>query len=245
MENKGYNIFDVRLATKHREKNMKLEKISDYVNQYLEKQPFIEEAMRKKIINYANLAQLIKPELEKELAKKAAPAAIVMALRRYAQKTGRATKTFPQVHFEEDTDIRMRSDLLEITLIKSEEMQNEIKKTYKLIDFKKEDFITLVYGLHEISMITNQKYEQRLLKVFADHKIKFILKNLSSLTINIPDDSYESVGLFYLFTRALAWENIQIVEIISTFKEMSFILNTPDIPQAFAAIKKVINEYRK
>ena len=82
MENKGYNIFDVRLATKHREKNMKLEKISDYVNQYLEKQPFIEEAMRKKIINYANLAQLIKPELEKELAKKAAPAAIVMADRK-------------------------------------------------------------------------------------------------------------------------------------------------------------------
>lgn len=48
------------------------------------------------------------------------------------------------------------------------------------------------------------------------------------------------LGLFYKITRALNWENINIVDIISTWTEMSFIVKEDDIPKAFTVLKKII-----
>ena len=42
--------------------------------------------------------------------------------------------------------------------------------------------------------------------------------------LDIPEDSIEVSGLYYLFTKSLAWENISIVDVISTYTEMTFIV---------------------
>ena len=68
------------------------------------------------------------------------------------------------------------------------------------------------------------------------------MRDLSSLAINIPEDSTEMIGLFYLITRSLSWENISIVEIVSTWSETSYIIRIEDAPLAFKVVKKVIEE---
>ena len=47
-----------------------------------------------------------------------------------------------------------------------------------------------------------------------------------------------------MVTKALNWENINIIEIVSTLREMTFIIEEDKMPIAFSTIKKLIDEQR-
>jgi len=208
----------------------------------IEKKPFIEEAMSKGLINYGALADLIKPEIEVELKKEVKHSAVVMALRRYSEKSGE--KLFKQIKFSESSDIMMRSGLIEVTIVKNPDSGELIKKLYDFVDVKKGDFISIVQGINELSIITNKKHEESFMKTLKKGDIKAVSKNLSSLTIKLPKGSTEMIGIFYIITRALSWENISIIEVVSTWGEMTCVVKTEDAPHAFKIIDNLIKENR-
>ncbi len=82
-------------------------------------------------------------------------------------------------------------------------------------------------------------------KVLLCEKTTNIIENLASLTIRISEKAVEQVGLFYLITKALAWENISITEIVSTFTEQTYILKEEFISRAFYAVKNVAAKHAK
>jgi aspartokinase len=130
---------------------------------------------------------------------------------------------------------------MSITIYKQEDIQQAIKKIYEIIDFKKGDFLTITQGLNEIMIITNQKYKTQILNLFQKKNIKKIIKELVSLTINISEEAVETIGLFYISTRALNWENINIIDIVSTLTEMTFIIEEDNTSRAFNTLRKLIN----
>lgn len=212
--------------------------IAHIVGKLISRKPFVAEALTKGIINYGALADLIQEDVEKEFGKKVKHSAVMMALRRYSDKNAKLLT----VKFDEDTDIAVRSDLVEITIVKNMDSIEIIRKMYEIIDLKKGDFISIVQAIHEITIITNKKHEKKFLDLLKNQEIKSIIRNLSSLTIKIPEESIEGVGLFYMITRAISWENISMVEIVSSFSEMTLILKTDDTPYAFKIVKKLIEE---
>jgi len=206
--------------------------IAHIAGNIIERKPFIEEALSRGLINYGALAEEIQPEIEKELKKKIKLSAIVMALRRYQAKG----RTFRKVKFDQGSDITTRSDLIEITFGRT----SDIEKLYNLVDTTKGDTLSIVVGINEITVITNRKYEKEMVKAIGKKNIRSVYKNLSSLTVHLPENATEMLGLFYLLTKTLTWENISIVEMVSTWTEATYILNTEDIPVAIRAIHKVI-----
>ena len=212
--------------------------IAKIVENIVEKKPFLQEALSRGIVNNAALAEEIRPEIEKELKKKVKFSAVNMAIRRLSEKL---KDTFiERTKFDKDSDIVIRSDLVEITVFKLGDVQRYLKKVYGIVNFRKGDFLTITQGLHEVMIITNEKYENKILKLFAKKNVKKVIKNLSSLTINIPIEAIETIGLFYIVTRALNWENINIVDIVSTLTEMTFIIKEEDAGRSFDVLKKVI-----
>lgn len=214
--------------------------IAHLVEKIIEQKPFLQEAISRGIVNNAALAEELKPQIEKELKKEVKFSAVNMAIRRLSEKL---EKTFiKKAKFDKDSDITIKSDLIEITTYKTEDIQNNIKKLYDLVDFKRGDFLTITQGIHEVMILTNKKYEKEVLELFPKKSIKKIIKNLSSVTLNIPLEAITTVGLFYVVTRALNWENINIVDIVSTLTEMTFIINENDTSRAFDTLKKLIEE---
>lgn len=214
--------------------------IAHIVGKEIKRKPFLEEALIRGIINYGALADMIMPEIEKELGKKVKHSAVMMALRRYCDKAEK--KGLNDIRFDENSDIIMRSDLIEITIFKTSGSGEMVKKLYQAVDQKRGDVLSIVQGLNEISIITNKKNEKSFFKILDKKEIKNVTKGLSSITINIPEESTETVGLFYMITRTLSWENISIIEIVSTWSEMTYILKTEDAPYAFKVIKNIIEE---
>ena len=214
--------------------------VSHLVEKVIEQKPFIQEALSNGIINNAALADQMLPEIEKELKKKVKFSAVNMAVRRLSEKLEQSF--ISKAKFDKNSDITLKSNLIEITVYKMEDSQEYIGKLYSLVDLKGGDFLTITQGLHELMIITNEKYEKKILEMFPNKLIKKSIKDLSSITINIPEESIENIGLFYIVTRALNWENINIVDIVSTFTEMTFIIKEEDTARSFNVLKELIKE---
>ena len=215
--------------------------VSHIARKIVERKPFLEEALSRGLINYGALADQMKGEIEKELGKEVERAAILMALRRLKEELEESFVRQATVKFRE-SDITIKSDLIEVTYLKSYSIINNIRKLYDSVDFSKGDFLTITHGLYEITIISSKKYGGKIESVFASEKLVKKISSLSSLTVRIPEEAINTIGLFYVLTKAINWENIPIVEIVSTLTELTFILKEDDISRAFGVIKGVMAE---
>jgi len=199
--------------------------ISRTVEEIIRKRPFLQEALSKDIINYASLSDLIKEDVEREIGKKVELPAIIMALRRLSDKLN--TNFIDKIKFDTDTDVVIQTDLFEITLSKSLSIFKTLKNLYDRINFDKGDFLTITQGLHQITIISNKRFKKNFSNLLNSEKTIKEINNLASLTIRIPENAIDTVGLFFMITRALAW--------------LTFILRENDITHSYDCIKKLIN----
>jgi hypothetical protein len=215
--------------------------VAHIVEKIIEEKPFIQEALSRGLINNSALAEELIPFVEKELNKKVKFSAVNMAIRRLSEKLNK--KYNIKTKFDKSCDITIKSGLIAFSFYKTKEVQIYIKEIYNSVDFRSGDFLTITQGLNEVLVITNKKYSERIIDIVPKGSLKNTLKNLSSLTIRIPDSSVETPGLFYLATRAFASENINIIDIVSTINEMTYIVREKDTSRAFNVLNETINRH--
>ena len=71
-------------------------------------------------------------------------------------------------------------------------------------------------------------------------KIKKIEDDLVALTFTVGKARIEKPGVLFKITRSLAWENINIVEIISVDMEVTFIVSKKDAIKGYRALERLI-----
>lgn len=213
--------------------------ISKIVEKYIEEHPFIQESLNKGIINHAALANELIPLIRKELKKEVKFSAVNMAIRRNTESF--KGKPFNQnMNFDKESYVTLKTDLVEITVYLEESTQQKLKSLYNIIDLKNGDTLTITQGFHEIMLILNKKFEKKVIELFSKSLIKNIIHNVCSLTITLPISSINTLGLFYLSSRALNWNNINIIDIVSTLTEMTFIIKEDDAEKAFRALHSLL-----
>lgn len=214
--------------------------VSHLVEKIIEQKPFLQEALSRGIVNNAALAEQLIPQIEKELKKKVKFSAVNMAVRRLIEKLD--NKFQAEIKFDKNSDLVLRSDLIMIPLYRTEDARKYLKELQNIVDFKKGDFLTITEGLYEIMIVTNDKYKNKIKELIPNRLIKKTFTNLSSVTIRVAIEALEMVGLFFLITRALAWENINIFEIVSTPTEMTLLFKEDDTGRAFDTLKRMIKQ---
>lgn len=213
--------------------------VAQLVADTISKKPFLEEALVNGIINYAYLADLIMPEIEKGMRHRVNRYAIIMAIRRFSE-TLKESFVGQKLASLDGADITITSGIFELTAVKNAETINAVSRLYSLVDFSKGDFLTVTQGLYEITLLSNARYKGEMLGLFDKKDVKDVITGLSSLTVRMPKAAAEDVGLLYTLTKALSWENINIFEVVSTLSEEAFIISEGDAATAFAVIKKLI-----
>jgi len=62
------------------------------------------------------------------------------------------------------------------------------------------------------------------------------LENLSAITLMLPAENQELYGLYYYILKEMAWNAINLVELISTTNEFTMILQESDSHKAFEVL---------
>lgn len=212
--------------------------IARITEKLLEQKPFIQEALGRGIINNSALAEQLIPDIEKELKQKVKFSAVNMAVHRLSEKLEK--KHFEHAKINQQSDITIRSGLIAVTVFKTADIQKHVRAAYDIVDLKQGDFLTITQGINEIMIITNSRHEKKLFSIIPKNEIKKTIHGLTSITINLPLKAVQTIGLFYIVTRAMAWENINIVDIVSTLTEMTIIIDEDDTARAFNTLKGMI-----
>lgn len=215
--------------------------VSHLVKKAINDNSFLLEAMSKDLISFSNLADQLKPELEKELGKNVREPAIIMALRRHAEELHSFDKNVKRFKFR--GEIIVRTNIMDFNVIKSNTLLNKIKNIYGLVDFARGDTLNIILGSNEVSIVTSEKYKEKLTDFLKGEKILNKEHGLVALTVIFDDKNFITTpGVIFSAIRKLAWEQINIYEIVSTMTELTFILNKKDSMKAYNALQEFMEK---
>ena len=215
--------------------------ISHIVKKIVSEQPFVEEALGNGIISIANLAEQMLPKIEQELGKKIKQAAVVMALRRYSEEIAEHRKKTRK--FDYAGEILMKTNICDVNFVKSHTLMAKLKTIHNLVNFERGDTLNVIIGNNEVSIVTNEKYMEKLTMFLSGEKILTKDQRLVALTIIFASDDFvHTPGVIFNAVRKLAWENINIYEIVSTMTELTFILNKKDSMKAYNVLQELVGK---
>jgi aspartokinase len=210
--------------------------VANLVKKYID---MMQDGLSRDIISVGNLAEELHQQIEKELGKKVKLPAIVMAIRRYAENVKKGMEYFKA---PEGFNLSMKSNIIDIGVSKSAHLLTKLDKLYDLVSFERGEMMNVIQGSYEVSIITNDKYEKKVLTLLKHEKILNIEKDLGALSLSFGKEFLYTPGVIYLAVKELAWNNINIFELVSTNTELTFILNKEDCIRAYGVMEKLVKK---
>ncbi|MFO7849411.1 MAG: hypothetical protein R6V67_05585 [Spirochaetia bacterium] len=217
-----------------------MESVSSEVKRLLNKKPFLFEAFGRGILSYGNLAVEFKPFIEKALGKEVKESAIVMALRRYAEEIKERPELSEYRKGRLSCEILMKTNICDFNVYKSENLLERLKELYEMINIGRGDFLNVSVGNEEVSIAVSDKYEEQISAFLEGEKILDHKERLVSLTMLFSGDFLQTPGIVFQALRRLAWENINVYEIISTMTELTVVIKKEDSTRGYEALQDFI-----
>jgi DNA-binding transcriptional ArsR family regulator len=212
---------------------------AEVVKELVKASPLLEDGLSRGIISYSALARDLRPQIEKRLFKSVGRGAIVMALKRTSSKLkNKITVTQQVINLN---GITARSNLAELTYLNSDTIIEKHKKVFLASEKRKDIFCNLSQGVRETMLIVGEEILPEMEKIFADERLVAKIKDLSSITILLAKETVSTSGVYYSILKLLAWNEINIIDVISTYSELTIILSNEDIDKAFSILKNYKN----
>ncbi len=215
--------------------------VPELVEEIIAKSPFLEEGLSTEIINLSSLARQIQPEIQKKLYKDIQTGAIVMALKRLSKQIKSKDKTKLSEVLKNLTDITVRSNITEFAFDNSPTLPEKQRELLEEIPSERNAFFTTSAGVYETSLFVSKNLETQVKKIFQSEKIRYEMSDLSAITVILPKEAVFVPGVYYSVLKALAWEGINFIEVVSSYTELTIILQNSNVDRAFSILKGFSN----
>lgn len=216
-----------------------MRKVSDAVQVIISRKPFLESAMAEGLLNYNSLAKYLLPEVETFVNRKVQSGTIVMALRRMQLTADQIIAFHIRGVLNNLGDITVRSNLMDYTFQNSDTLIEKQLDLLELVKHKKDFFLTFSQGIYETAIVLSDSIEDHMDSIFKKEKLISKIVGLSSATIKLPIENIRIPGIYFHIFKLLAWEKINILEVISTTNEFTIVVENKDINRAFGVLMKM------
>lgn len=200
--------------------------------------PLLEEGLARGIINLSALARELQPQLEHRLGREVGPGTVMMALRRAQPDVRRhnAELGVPR----RLGDLTVRSHLAELTYRTSPEtlacQQALLRRARNLGSH----FLTFTQGVYETTIITSAGLVPMVEKAFGGEERVVLLDDLAAVVIQLPVEVVHRPGVHYSLLKQLAWHGINVVEVVSTYTELTVVFARQDVDRAFSVLMEYL-----
>ena len=192
----------------------------------------VREALTRGVLNLSAYAKLLQPQIEKRLYKNVRIGSIVTALSRLTSIAGKVAPLKAEVRIE---DMSIKSPLCELTYEKTQETAHIIAQLGS--QYSGRSFFTVTQGIGEVTCIAAQIFKDNIVrKVGINPKGQY--DNLAAITVRFDEDQYIEVpNMIYTLVAVLAVKRINLIEIVSTYTEISFIVRQGDMKEVVEIFK--------
>jgi hypothetical protein len=182
------------------------------------------EALISGVLNLSAYAKKIQPLITKRLYKNVRVGSIVTSLSRLASFVGNTPSLKAEVKIE---DMSLKSPLCELTYEASSEVGRAIASLQNR--YVGRGFFTVTQGIGETTLITAMEFKEDIRKAIGVEP-KGFYDHLAAVTVRFVEAQYIEVpNMIYTMVAALATKRINLIEIVSTFTEISFIVRQNDM----------------
>lgn len=210
--------------------------IPSAVEKSVKKKPFIEAALVEGLINLSALARHIKPDVEQRVGREVNDSAVIMALNRLVPRLElMSTMKFKRV-IQNIGDLIVRSNLADYAFSNSPTLYRCQAKLLERIVPIDDVFCTFSHGIYETTLVVSESLVPIVDEIFRHERPIAKTLDLSSITVKLPEDNTLCPGVYYYIFKELAWDDINIVELISTTNEFTVVVSDDDIQKAFSVL---------
>ena len=212
--------------------------IASAVEHYIKSKPFLQTALSEGIINLTSLARIIRKDIQAETTQREVRnGAIVMALKRLSvdmefRSTHRIVKVLKNIG-----DIIVRSNLTDYTFLTSETFMNAQAQLLNKIKNNRDIFYATTRGVNEANIIVSNSMESIVENIFKKERILHKFTDLGAISVKLPEENVSVSGIYYFIFQRLAWEGVNMNEVISTANEFTIVIPEIHIDIAFKVIK--------
>lgn len=214
-------------------------KISEVVEELVEQDELILSLGLEGLVNLSSYARKIHSQVEASLRKPVKEGSIVAALTRFFQKNPKRG-FLPKMGAKVIQTLSVHSDLEGMTFERTEKASLLVKKLYQELSEKTKAFFTLTHGLNEITLVCESQIAKVFRKEFEAFKKIYDKKNLVGITVKFDLKYLEVPNTIFELYKKLAFKKINIIEIISTATEITFIIEKEELSQGIEALQKNI-----
>lgn len=209
-------------------------KISSIVKEIIDNDDLVKSLASKGLLNYMAYARNIQKEVEEKAYKDVKLGSITAAVARYV-------KNVEPILLPSEKDIQqisVQTNLEAVTYERSEEISEIIGSLYNDIKITNKTYITVTQGINEITIIAEKSIIEIFRKKLKKYTAIYDISNIIGINVKFSLKYMSIPNLFYLLIRKLALKNINIVEIVSTATELTFILSKNDLQKALVQLQK-------
>lgn len=213
--------------------------VSQYVEAMVKESPFVEEGLALGVINMTALARKFKPKIESKSLKRTSVGAIVMSMQRLSLKLKKQSR---QRKILMPKDVTVKSSLQELTYLNTPSLRQKQQQLLKLSEKHPDLFFNVLYGVFETSIIASKELMERFKQILQGDKVTSSIQDLASVTMRFAEEAIYTPGAYYTILKQLAWEGVNVVEIISIHNELSIIVEGKKVNKAFAIVNELIKQ---
>lgn len=209
-------------------------KVSTAVEEILKADPIALSAYNYGYLNLSAYADTILNLVERKCMKTVHKGTIVVALSRLSN-TKTKFSLMPEINI---SNLSLELGLCELTYEKNSQNLSYLNQILES-QTTSTDFFTFTKGVSEITFISKNSLKTQIQATFSDSEPIFILEDLASVTIKFGSEYIETPNMFFSLFSKIAIKQIQIIEIISTYTEITFIVKREEVNNLFS----ILNQY--
>ncbi len=208
-------------------------KVTDTVLDLIQTDELAQGALRAGFLNLSAYAQKIHQQVENATKKPVQKGTIVVALSRISRNLPDTPLLNPDVTL---TNLSIKSALTALTYKKTADMQRKISVMNPFVLGVNELF-AVTEGQEEITIICSDQVKD----LFKRHaglsiKPKSEFNSVIAITASLNEADLQTPNILYTLLRALALKKINIIELVSTYSEISFIVKKEDMEVTLSAL---------
>lgn len=218
--------------------------ITKIVEKLLDTWPFIHDLFKLNAANYSGIARTLSEKVQKEVGKPVKINAIIAAIQRYAQKIKGIPLANQILEIISKFRLTLKNDVISITLKRVERSYNLILESYKKINWESGERILIFQSEGEISCLLDKVNADYLLSN-GKSDLENIEENLSILIVKTPPEMVEVPGVLHYLTGLLSRAGITLIDFVTTYREIIFVVYDKDASKTFEILDDVIKTSRK
>lgn len=190
-------------------------RVSDALQAIIKTNPFLEFGIHHRLLNLTQLARYMHPFVEARTQKEVSVSAITMNLSRLQQSLLATTPAPEQYIIEKVTIV---SGLCTATFPRSPDAHKRLNNLHNHIQ-RNNGFCSLAEGMREITVIVENRYQSRLQNLLAQAPL-YTHSRLASVGVQFSENYADVPGMLYMLLQRVALQNVNLIEISSTYTEI-------------------------